>query len=99
MYNIALNSLFVSLYVVPFKWDLLAVFLITSFYLFVNSWLRHPRIRENWKTVTAAFLLFVAGIGMYEFHFQSLINYILFNACLEVQIKAYAFGECQLISC
>ena len=33
----------------------------------VNSWLRHPRIRENWKTVTAAFLLFVAGIGMCEF--------------------------------
>lgn len=26
-------------------------------------WLRHPRIRENWKTVTAAFLLFVAGIA------------------------------------
>ena len=33
-------------------------------YLFVNSWLRHPRLRENWKTVTAAFLLFVAGVGM-----------------------------------
>ena len=33
-------------------------------FFFYYSWLRHPRIRENWKTVTAAFLLFVAGIGM-----------------------------------
>ena len=32
---------------------------------FLGSWLRHPRIKENWKTVTAAFLLFVAGIGVY----------------------------------
>ena len=33
---------------------------------FVNSWLRHPKIKENWKTVTAAFLLFVAGLGMLD---------------------------------
>lgn len=26
-------------------------------------WLRHPKVKENWKTVTAAFLLFISGIG------------------------------------
>ena len=40
---------------------------MVSFFVCVHSWLRHPRIRENWKTVTAAFLLFVAGIGKCQY--------------------------------
>ena len=44
---------------------------------FVNSWLRHPKIKENWKTVTAAFLLFVAGLGMYAWYWES--NHVNMN--------------------
>jgi len=50
--------------------------------LFDYSWLRHPRIRENWKTVTAAFLLFVAGIGMkIRFQLLHLIRFIEKQGC------------------
>ena len=51
-------------------------------FFFYYSWLRHPRIRENWKTVTAAFLLFVAGIGMkIRFQLLHLIKFIEEQGC------------------
>ena len=91
-----------------FNWDLLQCLLIIHELLFVvNSWLRHPRIRENWKTVTAAFLLFVAGIGMCEFqlslshmwyvmHALFLLNLFLFQFCTYKQDVIYNIYQCIL---
>ena len=77
---------------------------------FVNSWLRHPKIKENWKTVTAAFLLFVAGLGMYAWYWES--NHVNINKGFQwgspqvsewlqkTLFSQYAWKEepCQLIS-
>ena len=77
---------------------------------FVNSWLRHPKIKENWKTVTAAFLLFVAGLGMYAWYWES--NHVNINKGFQwgspqvsewlqkTLFSQYAWkeGPCQLIS-
>ncbi|XP_015763539.1 PREDICTED: transmembrane protein 134-like isoform X2 [Acropora digitifera] len=53
-------------------------------------WLRHPRIRENWKTVTAAFLLFVAGIAF-------LLAGIVLAATADDGMKSIIFFVCAVI--
>ncbi|XP_027049225.1 transmembrane protein 134-like isoform X2 [Pocillopora damicornis] len=53
-------------------------------------WLRHPRIKENWKTVTAAFLLFVAGIAF-------LLAGIILTAMREDGMKIVIFFVCAAI--
>lgn len=53
-------------------------------------WLRHPRIRENWKTVTAAFLLFVAGIAF-------LLAGIVLAATADEGMKSIIFFVCAVI--
>lgn len=53
-------------------------------------WLRHPRIRENWKTVTAAFLLFVAGIAF-------LLAGIILAATKQDGMKSVIFFVCAAI--
>lgn len=53
-------------------------------------WLRHPRIKENWKTVTAAFLLFVAGIAF-------LLAGIILAVTREDGIKSVIFFVCAAI--
>ncbi|CAH3111114.1 unnamed protein product [Pocillopora meandrina] len=53
-------------------------------------WLRHPRIKENWKTVTAAFLLFVAGIAF-------LLAGIILAATREDGMKIVIFFVCAAI--
>lgn len=54
-------------------------------------WLRHPRIRENWKTVTAAFLLFVSGIAFL------LAGIILAAIDEDGQMKSIIFFVCAVI--
>lgn len=53
-------------------------------------WLRHPRIKENWKTVTAAFLLFVAGIAF-------LLAGIILAVTREDGMKSVIFFVCAAI--
>ncbi|XP_073258153.1 uncharacterized protein [Porites lutea] len=53
-------------------------------------WLRHPKIKENWKTVTAAFLLFVAGLAF-------LIAGIVLAATGDDGMKSVIFFVCAAI--
>ncbi|KAJ7387441.1 hypothetical protein OS493_004439 [Desmophyllum pertusum] len=63
---------------------------VSSFKKETLFWLRHPRIRENWKTVTAAFLLFVAGIAF-------LLAGIILAATEQDGMKSVIFFVCAAI--
>lgn len=37
-------------------------------------WCYHPKVRENWRTVLAAVLLLIIGIGKFQFVTRFLVN-------------------------